>query len=268
MLQGIANIKSIKISEYHAIIHRFINNEIYGCIKSWSTQIANGNRDFANGQVRGTERQLILYKDQWVSIGLRAISPGKSPIEDKIISASPLDIENYLVSEGKMIIQSYPIDQWVDGRPRLKKGGILEISKNESFSLAANEGSYEVLSMEGNVVLLELACGIPTSTVWHFEKSTLLPKYCTASDSHAKRCQIALKILEKISPQNISEPALNLIRSSPHHYLRWEAARTLARVGYSDLASELKRLAASDPHSQVRSAATASLIQINGGGST
>lgn len=260
----IAQINSNSLADYYPALSRFATNRLPELVTAWLDEIADGARDFGRGAVKGSERQLILYKDSWVAVGLRALPCKPSAFDHKTLATVPMDVANFVVSDGELTVDEYALNRPLSGTvaesgPALTFLGKRIVKRGEMFEVRRTAGVADIAQVRGKVVLLEISLGKPDSVVWHFKKETLEPLYCTASDSQAKRSQLAMRLLRDLDPELAASVCADVVRSSEHHFVRWEAMRMLASSGHQATYEELHRLAANDPHPQVRQAAQKAL---------
>ena len=94
---------------------------------------------------------------------------------------------------------------------------------------------------------------------WRFDADSMRSVRAVATDSESHRYIFAMNIFEKFNYTEGIEVIINIFQSSPDHFVRWEAAKTILKLDTSLGIDLLKTAASNDSHPHVRTAAKKTL---------
>ena len=137
------------------------------------------------------------------------------------------------------------------GRRRMEDG--------EEFLVDGRSESFVVEHATGDIVYLQatIQTGAAPLTV-EYDSETLRFVNATSTDEESSRVQMMATLLREMDRAE-AVPVLRELLKSPHFYTRWHIMRELLALDAEAALPDLRRLAAADPHPEVRAAARQTL---------
>lgn len=129
------------------------------------------------------------------------------------------------------------------------------IADGETITIDGRSQSYVIERARGNLVLLhaEIKTG-QASLVREYDSVSGEFVGCSAADDRASRIQFIATLARKLDPQRAFEPIAGQLDHG-EFFVRWHAMKELLGIDTAAALPHLKRMAARDPHPDVRRAA-------------
>jgi hypothetical protein len=128
--------------------------------------------------------------------------------------------------------------------------------------LAGCGSEVHVLQLGGRGLALEIGAVSEHPVSWVFDARSLQAIALEPADPHAMRLVLLLDFLQRATPAEATELALDLL-GYPAYFVRWRALQTLAALGHPEFATHLAR-ASADPHPEIAAQASRSLTALHG----
>lgn len=119
--------------------------------------------------------------------------------------------------------------------------------------------SFVVEHAEADIVYLQatIQTGAAPLTV-EYDSQTLAFVNASSTDEASSRVQMMVTLLRAMDRAD-AVPVLRQLLNSPHFYVRWHIMREMLALDAEAALPDLRRLAATDPHPEVRAAARQTL---------
>ncbi|WP_437543674.1 HEAT repeat domain-containing protein [Sorangium sp. So ce367] len=274
-LGKLKSIRSHNIDDYRHPFERLLaSDELEQLVARWLTRALAGEAENFDPGTIASGSQIILYKDDWINMGLRYL-PAQAAIESSGQPEFPylMSTPTHLlvgVLGGAMLIDLYEVRQLerkdvLDRSARLERRGARVFASGSYFEQRPTQDVLDVREVTTGVVLVEFALRAQDPLVWHFDRTTMLACNVSSSDVHATRQQFCAAILRRLCGAGAAPDLRWLAVRSPSHFVRWTALKHLIEV---DLVEALPVLRATtdDPHPHVRSAALRTLENLTRAG--
>jgi hypothetical protein len=143
------------------------------------------------------------------------------------------------------------------GRCRLI--GRRRIADGEEFLVDGSCESFVVEHATGDIVYLQatIQTGAAPLTV-EYDSDTLGFINASSTDEASSRVQMMASLLREMDRED-AVPVLREMLKTPHFYTRWHIMRELLALDAEVTLPDLRRMAAADPHPEVRAAASQTL---------
>lgn len=138
---------------------------------------------------------------------------------------------------------------------RCRRVGERPIADGEVVTLDGRSQSYVIERARGNLVILhaEIKTGrVPLIREYDSVSGEFVG--CSAGDDRASRIQFLATLARKLDPQRAFEPIAGQL-DHDEFFVRWHAMKELLGIDAAAALPHLKRMAARDPHPDVRRAA-------------
>jgi hypothetical protein len=143
------------------------------------------------------------------------------------------------------------------GRCRLI--GRRRIADGEEFLVDGSRESFVVEHATGDIVYLQatIQTGAAPLTV-EYDSDSLDFINASSTDEASSRVQMMASLLREMDRED-AVPVLREMLKTPHFYTRWHIMRELLALDAEAALPDLRRMAAADPHPEVRAAASRTL---------
>jgi len=138
---------------------------------------------------------------------------------------------------------------------RCRRVGERAIADGEVITIDGRGQSYVIEQARGNLVLLHAEIKTDQAPLT-LEYDSVSGEFlgCSAGDDRASRIQFIATLARKLDPQRAFEPIAGQLDHS-EFFVRWHAMKELLGIDAAAALPHLKRMAARDPHPDVRRAA-------------
>ena len=277
-LQSLISIDSDNLEDYETafkelLASNFLNEIIHSALKD----IKIDPFKTIAGTVSTLDWRIILTKK--FSLGLR-IAPSESTatvlnsesMSDAIttLSTYPNNLLIGVMGRGQLNLDHYRREgnsekDIFDGQSFIKFVGNRQMSHADYVVVSASKDVLNFKSIDGQVLLVELAWLKPDPLVFHFDPVTLKAVRVTSAEVNATRIEFCLEVLRQFNFKPSFESISDIARSNPLHFVRWKAIKALLSLDLHRGINEL-RLASDDIHPHVRNAASRTLTNFKNNG--
>jgi hypothetical protein len=265
-LRALLDVGSFAIDEYAAPFAALLRS---GFVSQLVVDtLANLERDATRVDATAEDADWRLLLTEHFSLGLRtppryALDGTAARQPGRTLSAIPNDVLIGIIGSGSVRANLYrsasPRDPEVFRRDhRIELVGERRLRAGDQLLLRACEDVLDVVEVDGDVAMVELALTNALRIVWNYDAETLAARFASSGSVDATRMEFALELF-RIFEDKASLPHLGRIaREYTHHWVRWKAVKTMLQL---DLAAGLTALdgAVDDAHPHVRNAARATL---------
>lgn len=137
--------------------------------------------------------------------------------------------------------------------------GRRRIADGEGFLVDGSCESFVVEHAEADIVYLQatIQTGAAPLTV-EYDSASLAFVNATSTDEASSRVQMMVSLLREMDRAD-ALPVLRALLRNPHFYTRWHIMREMLALDAEAALPDLRRIAAEDPHPEVRAAACQTL---------
>ncbi|HKR25645.1 MAG TPA: HEAT repeat domain-containing protein [Allosphingosinicella sp.] len=141
------------------------------------------------------------------------------------------------------------------GAGRCRRVGERLIADGEVITMDGRSQSYVIERARGNLVLVHAEIKTDQAPlVREYDSASGDFLACSAADDRASRVQLVATLIRKLDPQRAFEPIADQLDHG-EFFVRWHAMKELLGIDTAAALPHLKRMAARDPHPDVRRAA-------------
>lgn len=145
---------------------------------------------------------------------------------------------------------------------RCVRTGELQLADGEILTVDGRHQSYVIEQARSNLLILQAEINIDRAPLSvEYDSATLSYVGCSATGDGASRIQMLATLLRRLGA-DAAFPALAGFLDHPDFFVRWHVMRELLGVDAGAALPHLKRLAAHDPHGDVRRAARSVLDRL------
>jgi hypothetical protein len=145
---------------------------------------------------------------------------------------------------------------------RCRRSGERTLADGEILTIDGRHQSYVIEAARGNLLLLQAEISVDAAPLSvEYDSATLSYVGCSATRDGASRIQMITTLLRKLGSE-AAFPAIAGFLDHPDFFVRWHVMRELLGIDAEAALPHLKRMAARDPHDDVRRAARSVLDRL------
>jgi hypothetical protein len=140
--------------------------------------------------------------------------------------------------------------------------GTRQLADGEILTIDGRSQSYVIEAARANLLILQAEVTLEAAPLSvEYDSATCAYVGCSATRDGASRIQMLATLLRKLGGEG-AFPALAGFLDHPDFFVRWHVMRELLGIDAEAALPQLKRMAARDPHDEVRRAARAVLDRV------